>query len=443
QSLWFDEAATVRIVRQDFGTMMSSIKDDERIPPLHYWILHGWVRVFGHAEWSVRFPSALAGMGAVWVLYLLTKRLFGVGAALVAALLLAVAPYQIQYAQEARSYSLMVLTSLLSCWLFVRLLDKDRPKPRLEAGYVLAGAAAIYSHLYAIFTLLAQAVTYALEWTRSEKSLLGMRRWVVMQIAITALFLPWLPTAIRWARSVGSGFWVRPMTHYDLWAAYVAYAGGSSVMLILLLMLVLVGVIAQRRNVRGLSLMLALATLPVVVPTVVSILTKPTFTPRYGIVAPAALFALAGCGVIALRHRVTQLGAAIVLAALSLYAIPDIARKPDWRGTVAYVESVARPKDYIVMTPRRSTYLYDYYAKRHDVTRKGFDSGAIPLSVPLDPPGTRVWFIYEPTYNPKEVLDRGGWRVRSSHVSRRFRELWILELVDGPPASSPDTPGED
>ena len=115
QSLWFDEAASVRIVRQDFPVMMSSIKDDERIPPLHYWILHAWVRVFGHAEWSVRLPSVLAGVGAVWVLYLLTRRLFGVGGALVAALSLAVAPYQIQYSQEARSYSLMVLTSLLSC----------------------------------------------------------------------------------------------------------------------------------------------------------------------------------------------------------------------------------------------------------------------------------------------------------------------------------------
>jgi 4-amino-4-deoxy-L-arabinose transferase-like glycosyltransferase len=438
-SLWFDEAASVRIVRQGFSTMLQSIRDDERIPPLHYLILHAWVRIFGHSEASVRLPSALAGIGAVWVLYLLARRLFGVGPALVAALLLAVAPFQIQYSQEARSYSLMLLLSLTSCWLFVRMLEEAESRST-EAAYVLASAAAIYAHLYALFTLIAQAVTYAVLWTRADKPRWPMRRWFIAQLAIAALFLPWLPITLRWARSVGSGFWLPPATARDLWTPYLAYVGGSMPLLIAVILLAILGIIVQRRNVRGVALMLALATLPVLVPVIVSILSKPTFTPRYGIVAPAALFALAACGVIALRHRIAQIGAAVILAALSLYAIRDIPRKPDWRGAVAHVETVARPKDYIAMTPRRSTYIYDYYAERHDVTRKGFDSGAIPLSVPLDPPGTRVWLIVEQAYDPQDVLARGGWRVRSS---RAFEGISILELDDGPLASSPGTPGED
>jgi hypothetical protein len=361
--------------------------------------------------------------------------LFGVGPALVAALLLAAAPFQIQYSQEARSYSLMLLLSLTSCWLFVRVLDGDEPRTPIEAAYVLASAAAMYAHLYALFTLIAQVVTYLVLWTRAEKPRLPMRRWFVTQFAIAALFLPWVPITLRWARSVGSGFWLPPATLRDLWTPYLAYVGGSMPLLLVLMLLAIVGVLVNRRNVRGLALLLlALTALPVLVPVIVSILTKPTFTPRYGIVAPAALFAMAGCGVIALRHRVAQVSAATVLVALSLYAIRGIPRKPDWRGAVAYVEGVARAKDYIAMTPRRSTYIYDYYAKRSaDVTRKGFDSGAIPLSVPLDPPGTRVWFIYEPTYDPKDVLDRGGWRVRSTHP---FDGLTILELDDGSDATT-------
>jgi hypothetical protein len=360
--------------------------------------------------------------------------LFGVGPALVAALLLAAAPFQIQYSQEARSYSLMLLLSLTSCWLFVRVLDGDEPRTPIEAAYVLASAAAMYAHLYALFMLIAQAVTYLVLWTRAEKPPLPLRRWLVTQLAIAALFLPWVPITLRWARSVGSGFWLPPATARDLWTPYLAYVGGSMPLLIVVMLFAIVGVIVNRRNVRGLALLLALATLPVLVPVIVSILTKPTFTPRYGIVAPAALFALTGCGVIALRHHAAQIGTAIVLAASSLYAIRDIPRKPDWRSAVAHVESVARPKDYMAMTPRRSTYIYDYYAKRSaDVTRKGFDSGAIPLSVPLDPPGTRVWFIYEPSYDPKDVLDRGGWRVLKTHP---FDGLTILELDDGSDATT-------
>jgi hypothetical protein len=336
----------------------------------------------------------------------------------------------------------MLLLSLTSCWLFLRMLEGEESRST-EAAYVLASAAALYAHLYALFTLIAQAFTYAVVWTRADQPRWPVRRWFIAQLAIAALFLPWLPITLRWARSVGSGFWLPPATARDLWTPYLAYVGGSMPLLVAIILLAIVGIIAQRRNVRGVTLMLALATLPVLVPVIVSILSKPTFTPRYGIVAPAALFALAGCGVIALRHELAQGSAAGVLVALSLFAIGNIPPKPDWRGAVAYVEQAARPKDYIVMTPRRSTYIYDYYAKRRDVTRKGFDSGAIPLSVPLDPPGTRVWFIYEPTYDPKEVLDRGGWRVLSTHVSRRFEGLIVLELDDARPASSPGTPGED
>jgi len=426
ESLWFDEAASVRIVRQDFATMLASIKDDERIPPLHYLVLHVWVRVFAHAEWSVRLPSALAGVGAVWALYLLTRRLFGVVPALIAALLLAVAPFQIQYSQEARSYSLMLLMSLLSCWLFVRMFEETRP--RTDGAFVLAGAAALYSHLYGLFTLIAQAVTYAVAWLRSETGKLGPRRWLVTQVGIAALFLAWVPIAIRWARSVGAGFWLPPATLGDLWTPYVAYAGGT-ILAALLVGFAAVGAIAMRRNVRGVTLLLSLATLPVLAPTIVSILTKPTFTPRYGIVAPAALCALAACGIVALRSRIAQGVLVAGFVALSLHAMRDIPTKPDWRGAVAYAESVARSGDYIVMTPRRSTYLYDYYVtRRGDVTRKGFDAGAIPLSVPVEPAGARVWLIYTPgTLDLQSVLDRGGWRVLGS---RELSGLAVLELHD-------------
>ncbi|MGB7160406.1 MAG: glycosyltransferase family 39 protein, partial [Tepidisphaeraceae bacterium] len=427
QSLWFDESATVRIVRQGFGEMFGSIREGERIPPLHYLILWVWVRVFGHADWSVRLPSALAGTAAVWVLYLLTRRLFGAGAALAAALLLAVAPFQVDYSQEARSYSLLLLLSLLSCDLFVRILRE--PKPRGEAAYVLVSAAALYSHLYAVFTFIAQAIAYALAWTRPDKPLLRPRRWVVTQIGIIALFLWWVPTAIRWTKSVGAGFWLPPASGDDLWAAYLTYAGGSIATVLLLAVLLVIGVAeARRRNVIGLALMFSLATLPVFLPVIASILTKPTFTPRYGIVAPAALYALVGCGVIALRNRAAQGIVVAALVALSFNAMAWMSVNPDWRGAVAHLDRVARRGDYVVMTPRLSTYLWDRYATRTDYRRKGFDAGAIPLSVPLAD-GVTVWFVYEPAIYPaNSILARGGWQIRSS---RRFEGLIVLELDDG------------
>ena len=82
-------------------------------------------------------------------------------------------------------------------------------------------------------------------------------------------------------------------------------------------------------------------------------------------------------------------------------------------------------------------YFYDYYAKRtRDVTRKGLDAGAIPLSLPLNP-GVTVWFIFEPgVYDPQDLLQRGRWRVRST---TEFRELTLLELGDESAQTAPAT----
>src|SRR5437868_2291127 len=73
ESLWFDEAATVHIVNKPLAQMFGLIKSDERTPPLHYVILHAWIMLFGDSEFSVRLPSAIAGVAAVYVLYLLVR----------------------------------------------------------------------------------------------------------------------------------------------------------------------------------------------------------------------------------------------------------------------------------------------------------------------------------------------------------------------------------
>src|SRR4051812_25962658 len=66
QSLWFDEAATVHIIRQPLPRMFDLIKSDERTPPLHYVVLHVWIKLFGDSEFSLRLPSAIAGVAAVY-----------------------------------------------------------------------------------------------------------------------------------------------------------------------------------------------------------------------------------------------------------------------------------------------------------------------------------------------------------------------------------------
>jgi uncharacterized membrane protein len=423
ESFWFDEIATVRIVKQDTAAMFSSIKWDERIPPLHYVILHGWVRVFGDSEFSMRLPSALAGTAAVWAVYRLASQLFGGSVGLIAALLMAVSRAQIVYSQEARAYSLLVLLSLLSCDVFVRLIRQ--PTPRRELAYVIVSALLLYSHLYGVFALAAQHLAYLILLATRRPVGLAPRRWVTLTVAVVALFSPWIPIAVRWVRSVGTAFWQTRMTGDDIAETYRLYLG-SAAMTVACVALVVMGVARFRRH-YGLPLVLALATLPVVVPIIVSILTKPTFTYRYALFAPAAVFILVACGVMALPGRTTRLFVAILLVGLSFAGRALTGEKPDWRGVIAYVGERARPRDYVIFHPRLTTYLYDHYARRTDVHRKGFDTGTIPLGLPR-PEGETVWLVYDPRSSMmNDVLRRGNWRVISH---RGFRGAIVVELDD-------------
>lgn len=423
QSLWFDEAASVRIAEQNFAAMFSSIQSDERIPPLHYVILHAWVRVFGNSEFSVRLPSVIAGTAAVWAVYRFASNLFGGGGGIIAALLMAVSRMQILYSQEARAYSLLVLLSVLSCDLFARLVRQ--PTPRRELAYVIVTVLLVYSHLYGVFAIAAQHVAYVVMLLTRKPVALRPRRWIVLNVAVVALFSPWTPIAFRWAKSVSAGFWITPMSGDDIAETYCTYFG-STAMTIACAALAVIGVTRVRRH-YGLPLVLSLATVPVVVPVVVSILTKPTFTYRYALFAPAGVFVLVACGVMALPGRVTRALAVALLVALSLAADGPSGDKPDWRGAIAYISNRANSGDYVVFHPRLTTYLFDHYAARSDIRRKGFDSGAIPLGLPLEP-GVRVWLVYDPrTSEMNDVIRRGNWRVLSH---RGFRELLVVELDD-------------
>ena len=122
-----------------------------------------WSASYGAA--AVRSVSALALIAAVPVAYLALRRLAGAPAALATAALLAVSPLLGFYALDARAYGLLVLTGLLSVWAFGAVLC-DGATPRRLVLWALAAAAAIWTHWFAGFLVLAEVV--ALLWLRPQ-----------------------------------------------------------------------------------------------------------------------------------------------------------------------------------------------------------------------------------------------------------------------------------
>lgn len=85
-------------------------------PPLGFWLQVASVRIFGFNDWSLLLPQALAGVGAVIVLYIPVRRIFGPNAGLIAALALAVTPISIATSRNNTIDSVLVLTLLFAAW---------------------------------------------------------------------------------------------------------------------------------------------------------------------------------------------------------------------------------------------------------------------------------------------------------------------------------------
>jgi len=183
QSLWFDETYTIHVVQGSLGELWDRVGATESTPPLYYVLTWAWVDLVGSdSAAAVRTVSALALVAAVPVAYAALRPLVGWRAALAVAALLAASPLLSWYAVDARAYGLLVLVSLLSVWALAAVLE--RPSRRRLALWALAAAAALWTHWFAGFLVLGEALT--LLWLRRDA-------WRGMLLAGSAALLALVP----------------------------------------------------------------------------------------------------------------------------------------------------------------------------------------------------------------------------------------------------------
>jgi hypothetical protein len=108
-----DEAYTVTVfANQPLWGALS----DYHLPNNHLFhtlLVHLTYSLFGYSQWAVRLPSLLAGMLTIPVLYLLARILHGRTVAVIATASAAAVPVMIDFAAQARGYTLIILFSLL------------------------------------------------------------------------------------------------------------------------------------------------------------------------------------------------------------------------------------------------------------------------------------------------------------------------------------------
>ncbi len=138
-SLYDDELYTRERAMQSVGYTLET-----RSYPLYY-LLAKVSLAFGDTEAALRLPSFIAGLLTILLAYGVVRRVHSRTAGLVAAAIVAFAPFHIYYSTFARYYALMMFFALLTLWCLAGILARGRLRDWL--GYTLAAFLALASHI--------------------------------------------------------------------------------------------------------------------------------------------------------------------------------------------------------------------------------------------------------------------------------------------------------
>ena len=222
--LWLDEAQTVAIAGLPLGDIPQALRRDGA-PPLFYVVLHGWMKVFGAGELSVRFLPGLFSVAALPLTWLAARRLGGRRVAWAAVVLMASSPFAVRYATEARMYSLRVLLVLIGYLAVQELLDRPSSR-RAAAGVGLVTAALLLTHywsLYLVFVVGLMLLAVARRGAGPSRD--GARRGLVAMAAGSLAFLPWVPSFLYQVGHTGTP-WGSPGKLRTVFDTITSFAGG-------------------------------------------------------------------------------------------------------------------------------------------------------------------------------------------------------------------------
>ena len=364
KSFWFDEGVSVAIARLDWYNFARILWRREANMSLYYFLLHYWLR-FGGSEFFVRTLSVLFAIASVPAIYLLGRRLFDSRVGLTAAALLAVNAYHVQYSQDARSYSLMVLLCLLSSLYFVKCLTE--PSGRNRAAYILISVLAVYAQFFSLLLVVAQWLSVKmLNREQAPREPRNDWRWIALLVSPVLVFVATTGTGpLRWVQRPGLK---------DLWVFALHFAGnGGPVLLLACLAACLAALLpglrppmripweAWRYRFLGLWLVFPIGF------TLALSLAKPLFVPRYFVFCLPALLLLVACGVNRLHSVGLKVPAVLLLLALSFrgtagYYKRDLdIQRDDWRAASQYLLNQTQPGDALLFHVPMGRMPYEFY----------------------------------------------------------------------------------
>jgi len=170
-------------------------------PPLFFCLVHQWWQGLEPLSlplaWQLRSLPALASIAAIPATYALNRLAFSRQAGLAGAAVMAVSPFGIYLAQEARQYGVLLLVIPLALLATLRIQQdakRGRQRPLVWVAWVALNLVGCYLHYFYGLALIAQAVVLAAWLARTPRQLAVLGTALV---AIGLAYLPWMPYLLQ------------------------------------------------------------------------------------------------------------------------------------------------------------------------------------------------------------------------------------------------------
>lgn len=463
KSLWLDEGYSLGHASMAWADFWRVLVEREPNGALHALVLFAWYRV-SEAEWWVRLPSAAFAVATVPLLYLLLKRLFDDRAGAFGAVLLALNGFSLRFAQEARTYSLLMLLTTASVLAFVAYAQDHRR--RQWWLWVLVTAALPYTHVFGWLAIAVQAVAAVARRGPSRPP----RRALIGGFGVIGLVGLPIALALLAGNDEGQATGIPGVTIVRFVGVYARVAGDLGIALLAAVgllwawtVVVAIHEVRTRGAVQlderqwGVVVLVAWLLVPTVLIALGSPI-QPLFGARYFVLLVPAASGLTAVGLLTLRRPALRWAAGVVVLALTAggavgwYARPAI---DDVRTTTEIISADAQPGDAVVFSPWFMKLPFDQYADREPALAADLvpawptaDWGTFLPDHPDHPDEEtlvdaaaydRVWVVARDDRTPEDDADLDALRelLAGTHVEVRHddpagMDVWLFERTATP-----------
>lgn len=205
-SLGGDEPFSVYHSQQSLDQLFAIFRSENN-PPLHFLLLHYWIKFFGISEIAVRIPSLIFSAFTVLFIYRIGLRFFNLRVAVIASVLFTFSNYQVLYAHEARAYALMGFLTAVSMFYYLEIIHSKSRNTWKLFWFLLANTLLIYTHFFGFFILFIQFFFILFQW----RLLKAYYRFLILFVLVMLItYSPYLWMILNRFSSAAGGTWVTP-----------------------------------------------------------------------------------------------------------------------------------------------------------------------------------------------------------------------------------------